>query len=256
MVAAVYRVKGSSHTAILVTETKTVVQFITMEDVANVRKMEPRGFHLEWEEMTNYPVRRCAELYLGTAAYREMSSQVRDRLERIMADPATEFDPESINVNPKETAMATATAPKKTAPTKPTSAPAKTAPAKTAAKAPPAAPQKPVAKSVPAKTAPAKTAPNGISTVVAQAGKGKSVAAPKTAAVVARPVNDEKLKVADPAKVNRGETAEYVEVAKGLKTFTRQQLHDAMVAKGKDSKKARIKIADCVYFKVFTAAKA
>lgn len=271
MAAAVFRSKGTTYTCLRVTETPKAVHFITMASL-QLEKTDPRTFYLEWEEFTNYPVRRAAEVYLGAGEYREIAPQVREHLERIVADPATDYDPARIN-QPKETDMnapAKQPATSKTGTNKASAAPAKTkvagstTPAKTAAPAKQAVPAKTTpAKTVPAKTAPAKTAakkaPNGMDTVLKQATAKTAPAkqaAPTKAAPVARtaPNSDQKLKVAEPDKPRRGTTGEFVEEALKLKTFTRQQLHDAMVKKGYESKPARIKIADCVYFKVFVEA--
>lgn len=259
MTAAVVRMRGSSHTAIRVSVGPKFTTFIPMETLA-LTKLDNREFHNDWEEYTVYPVRRAAQLYLKDQ-FREIPQQARECLEKIVADPATVFDETRINQPSKEETMATKTAPAKTpatskvaaAPAKPA---AKAAPAKPAAKAaaaPAKAPAKPAAKAAPAK-APAKA--NGISTVVAQAGKKAPAknAAPAAKVPPVRPANDEKLKVDEPEKARRGTTAEFVAEAVKLKTFTRQQLHDVMVKKGHESKAARIKIADCVYFKVFVAA--
>ena len=260
MTAAVVRLRGSSHTAIRVSVGPKFTTFIPMETLA-VTKLDNREFHDDWEEYSVYPVRRAAELYLKDQ-HREIPQQARECLEKIVADPATVFDEARINQpTQKEATMATKTAPVKTpatsksaaaaAPTKPLKG-AATAPAKTAAPAKPAAkaaPVKPAAKAAPAKA-------NGINTVVAQAGKKApaKTAAPAAKVPPVRPANDEKLKVDEPEKARRGTTAEYVAEALKLKSFTRQQLHDVMVKKGHESKAARIKIANCVYFKVFVAA--
>jgi hypothetical protein len=257
--AAVVRMRGSSHTAIRVSVGPKFTTFIPMETLA-LTKLDNREFHNDWEEYTVYPVRRAAQLYLKDQ-FREIPQQARECLEKIVADPATVFDETRINQPSKEeTTMATAT---KTAPAKKAPATSKVAaaPAKPAAKAAPAkpaaAPAKPAAKAAPTKPAakaPAKA--NGISTVVAQAGKKAPAknAAPAAKVPPVRPANDEKLKVDEPEKARRGTTAEFVAEAVKLKTFTRQQLHDVMVKKGHESKAARIKIADCVYFKVFVPA--
>lgn len=251
---AVCRQRGSSHTCIRLSIGTKFTTFIPMDGLT-VSKLDNKSFHLEWEDMPEYPVRRAAELYLGTCSYREMDAAAKGQLQRIMADPASAFDPNfSLNA-PKEDTMATAAASKnpaakKTAPPPAAkaaaAAPAKTAPAKKAA----------ANGAVPAKTAPAKK--NGMDTVVAQSAKAPAkTAAPtkKTGAPVAtRAPNDEKLKVAAPDAPRRGVTAEFVAEAAKLKTFTRQQLLDVMTKKGHEVKAARIKIADCVYWQIFVAA--
>lgn len=276
MTAIVVRDIGSSHTAIMLSEGPKFTTFIPMASLA-VERLDNRTFHDTWAEFEDYPVRRAAQLYLAEQ-FREITPQAREHLERIVADPVTAFDESRMfpnlqsTVTSKEIIMATSTktAPAKTPATsklagKPATVPAKQV--KPAAKTAPAAKQAAPAKVAPAaKTAPAKTpAKNGIATVVDQASKAAASKAPaktpaKTAANKAatkppvRPANDEKLKVVDATAPRRGETADYVAEAIKLKSFTRQQLHDVMVSKGKDSKAARIKIADCVYFKVFAAA--
>lgn len=252
MTAAVFRAKGSSHTCIRVSEGSKFVHFVPMESL-KLERMEAREFYNEWEEFTTYPVRRAAQLYLGATQYREMDDKAREHLESIVADPATVFDARIFPQPKEETIM---NAPAKQPATSKLASKASAAPAKTkvAGKADTKAPAK--------KAAP-KAAPNGIDTVTKQAGKAPAkqaapakTAAPAKAAPVPRtsPNADQKLTVAEPDKARRGVTQEFVNEAIKLKTFTRQQLLDKMVAKGHDTKAARIKIADCVYFKVFVEA--
>ncbi len=68
-------------------------------------------------------------------------------------------------------------------------------------------------------------------------------------------VDERSFTVAEPDKAHRGATAEFVaealKLSKRKGSFTRAALLEAMVANGADPAAARIKIADCVYFKVF-----
>jgi hypothetical protein len=144
---------------------------------------------------------------------------------------------------------------------------AEAAPAKKAAKLKPGVPSTPAAIAA-AKKAAAKDKPADVSVgtpkdmkpakgaakkapIVTETPKKAAKAAPKVASAKAL----EKLKVAEPDKARKGETADYVAAAKRFKNgFTRDQLHETMVKAGKEDKAARIKIADCVYFEVFVPA--
>lgn len=275
---AVFRLKGQSYTCILVTEGAKFVYFVPMSSL-QLEKAESREFYTEWEEYKLYPARRAAQLYLSATQYREMSPKAREHLEAIVADPATAFDPARILPQSKEETDMNAPT-KQPATSKSTKASA--APAKTNAASPTAPAKKAAAskvapngmdtvvkqtaaatKTAPTKQAAVKTAPTKQATPAAKTpaaktpAKGDKQAAPaaKTAPVArAAPNADQKLKVAEPDKPRRGVTQDFVNEAVKLKTFTRQQLLDKMVAKGHDAKAARIKIADCVYFEVFAAA--
>jgi len=263
--AVVCRRKGQSYTCIRLSIGATHTHYISLATLA-VQKAPNREFHEAWGEYPEYPVRRAAELYLGTP-HRELEPQARRHLEAIVRDPATVYNLDAMQPK-EETTMATATA-KKTAPAKkaaPTAAkhpmrrstdpkPEAKAPAKAANKAPAKQPVKPAAKA-PAK-APAKAAKqaNGIATVV----NGAKPPAKQAAAAAAKPgatraPNDEKLKVIAPDVPRRGVTGEFQDEAIKLKVFTRQQLVDRMVSKGHDAAAARIKVADMVYFKILAAA--
>lgn len=227
--AIVCRRRGTSYTCIRVKETATMTHFVPMDTLA-VEKINSREFHEEWEPYEAYPVRRAAELYLQTP-FRQISAEARAHLAQIVVDPTTVYDLEPAKP------VAKAAQPKK----EPTMAKAKkvgeaaATPVKTAA-----AKKAPAAKKVAAKSAPAKNAAPAKKTVAAN--------------LPARAPDTTKYKVIDSEKPRRGETAEYVAVAAKLKTFTRQSLIDAMVKAGKEEPKARIKVADMVYFKVIEAA--
>lgn len=270
MSAAVFRTKGQSYTCIRITDGQKQVHFIPMSSL-QIEKLDTREFYTNWEEFPSYPVRRAAELYLGAGQYREIAPQAREHLERIVANPATEYDPAHIFPNPsKEPIMnAPAKQPATSKTGKASTAPAKTKVAGTTkpaatSKTKPANGMDTVVKQATAAAANKKVAPGKQAAPAKTAAPAKSAAktapgkqaAPAKAAPVARtaPNADQKLKVAEPDKPRRGVTQEFVNEAVKLKTFTRQQLHDAMVKKGHDSKAARIKIADCVYFKVFVEA--
>jgi len=257
--AAVCRRIGQSYSCIRVKTDDTHAYFIPMASMA-LEKAHLREFRADWEEFSEYPVRRAAEVYLEAGKYREIDPKVRDHLKAIVKDPLTVY-----NLTPKlpqptkDIEMATA----KTAPAKKTAA-ASGAPAGkgTISKTPVAAPNKPAAKTPAAKTPAAKTAPaknaaaktpakNGIATVVSGAKPPAKNAATSAKAPPVRAANDEKLKVADATAARRGETAAYVEEAVKMKTFTRQQIADKMVSLGRDPGKARVKVADCVYWEIF-----
>ncbi len=87
-----------------------------------------------------------------------------------------------------------------------------------------------------------------------KAGKAPK-AEPVAATAVRGRVDERSFTVAEPDKAHRGATAEFVaealKLSKRKGSFTRAALLDAMVANGAAPAAARIKIADCVYFKVF-----
>lgn len=227
--AIVCRRAGTSYTCIRVAESDTHTSYIPMETLQLV-KVDSREFHMDWEAFDAYPVRRAAELYLATP-FREISDKARAHLERIVVDPTTVYE-----IEPKP-AVKTAQ-PKKEpnmARAKKVSAPVTESPAKASPKATKVAGSKTdVTKTAPTKQVAAKTAP----------AKGN---------LPARAADDKTYQVIESDKPRRGETAEYVAVAQKLKTFTRQKLIDAMVKIGKEEAKARVKVADMVYFKVVEA---
>lgn len=224
-IAVVCRRRGTSYTCIRVGVGSKFTSFIPLETLT-LSKTDNREFHDEWEEYTEYPVRRAAELYLK-APHRQIDSKTKAQLAAIIVDPTTvyEIEPQPPKKEPTMAKIATAAAKKAPAAKK---AVEKTAPAATKA------PVKTAATKAPAKTPVAK----------ADAAKVGATKAPDTT----------KYKVIAPDAPRRGETADYVAQAVKMKTFTRSALFDAMVAQGKDPAKAKIKIADLVYFKVVEAA--
>jgi len=110
----VCRRRGQSYTCIRVAVGRKFTYYIPMDSLG-LKKADNREFHDEWEEFPEYPVRRAAELYLGATQYREMSPKAQEHLERIVADPATPYDPARIIPLKEEPQM---TDVKKTAPAK------------------------------------------------------------------------------------------------------------------------------------------
>lgn len=229
--AIVCRRRGTSYTCIRVKETATKTHFVPMETL-QVEKIDSREFHNEWEPYEAYPVRRAAELYLQTP-FRQISSEARAHLEQIVVDPTTVYD-----LEPSKPVA-------KAAQLKKEPSMAKAKKVGEAAATPVAAKKAPAAKKV---AAPAKAAAKTAAPTKAPA---KQPAPAKAAAPAAgRAPDTTKYQVIESEKPRRGETAEYVAVASKMKTFTRQALIDAMVKAGKEEAKARVKVADMVYFKV------
>lgn len=262
----VCRQTGTSHSCVRIAIGETHTTFLPMETM-QLEKLTNREFALNWKPYEVYPVGRAAKVYLGAAQYREIEPQVRKILERILSNPATpiDLDPSvfpSSTSHQKETVMSEAksatpetTAAKKTV--KNAAAPAKkaakSAPAAAAKKVPgkqAAAAKQPAAKKA-AKSAPGKQAVAAVAKTLAKGNK-QAAAAKKP---LGRPASNEKLRVLDPEAPRRGATADFVAAAIKLKTFTRQELTDAMIKAGYEEKAARIKVADMVYFEVIGAAK-
>lgn len=113
---AVYRRKGQSYTCITTKEDAKFVHFIPMATL-QLERAERRDFHTEWEEYPEYPVRRAAELYLGSGEYREIGPKETAHLEAIR-DGSPSYNLDEPQPKPKEPNMATvakkqpATAPK------------------------------------------------------------------------------------------------------------------------------------------------
>lgn len=239
--ACVCRRIGQSYSCIRVKTDDAHAYYIPMASLA-VEKAHLRDFRADWEEFPEYPVRRAAECYLEAGKYQELDPKVRDHLKAIVKDPLTVYN--LTPTTPKETEiMATA---KKTAP-------AKTPVAKKADTKAPGV-KAPAGTGTISKTAKAAPNKNGIATVVSGAKPPAKTATATAKAPPVRAANNEKLKVADASAARRGETAAYVEEAVKLKTFTRQQIADKMVSLGREPDKARIKVADCVYWEIFVRA--
>lgn len=255
----VCRRRGQSYTCIRVAVERKFTYYIPMDSL-ELKKADNREFHDEWEEFTEYPVRRAAELYLGATQYREMSPKAQEHLERIVADPATSYDPARIIPLKEEPQM---TDVKKTAPAK-QPATSKVAAAKQPAtsKVAPAkqAEAKPLA---PAKKAPAKAAsPMDFMVNEAKKAGAKSAAAaeakpakaaakapakqaapakaePKAKGGAARKPDDRKYTVGDDSSIKRGISRDFVDTAKKLKKFTRADLVEAFKDKADEEHTVR-----------------
>ena len=92
----------------------------------------------------------------------------------------------------------------------------------------------------PAAKTPAKKAANGIDTIVKASAKtpakvpAKKAAAPAKKVPVAKQADDTQYKVADDSSIKRGDVRTFVDVAKGLKKFKRDELVAAVLKKAKD----------------------
>lgn len=249
----VCRRRGQSYTCIRVAVERKFTYYIPLDSL-ELKKADNREFHDEWEEFTEYPVRRAAELYLGATQYREMSPKAQEHLERIVADPATSYDPARITPLKEEPQM---TDIKKTAPAKQPAtskvaaakqpATSKVAPAKQAEAKPLAPAKKAPAKAVSpmdfmvneAKKAGAKSAAAAEAKSAKAAAKAPAKAPAKQAAPVkaepkakggaARKPDDRKYTVGDDSHVKRGDSRLFVDSAKKLKKFTRAELVSAVV---------------------------
>jgi len=240
-------------------------------DSLGLKKADNREFHDEWEEFPEYPVRRAAELYLGATQYREMSPKAQEHLERIVADPATPYDPARIIPLKEEPQM---TDVKKTAPAK-QPATSKVAAAKQPATSKVAAAKQPATSKVaaakqaeakplaPAKKAPAKAARSMYFMVneVMKAGAKRAAAAgakpakaaakapakqaapakaePKAKGGTARKPDDRKYTVGDDSSIKRGISRDFVDTAKKLKKFTRAGLVEAFKDKADEEHTVR-----------------
>ena len=243
----VCRRRGQSYTCIRVAVGRKFTYYIPMDSLG-LKKADNREFHDEWEEFPEYPVRRAAELYLGATQYREMSPKAQEHLERIVADPATPYDPARIIPLKEEPQM---TDVKKTAPAK-QPATSKVAAAKQPATSKVAAAKQAEAKPLaPAKKAPAKAARSMYFMVneVMKAGAKRAAAAgakpakaaakapakqaapakaePKAKGGTARKPDDRKYTVGDDSSIKRGISRDFVDTAKRLKKFTRADLVEA-----------------------------
>ena len=243
----VCRRRVQSYTCIRVAVGRKFTYYIPMDSLG-LKKADNREFHDEWEEFPEYPVRRAAELYLGATQYREMSPKAQEHLERIVADPATPYDPARIIPLKEEPQM---TDVKKTAPAK-QPATSKVAAAKQPATSKVAAAKQAEAKPLaPAKKAPAKAARSMYFMVneVMKAGAKRAAAAgakpakaaakapakqaapakaePKAKGGTARKPDDRKYTVGDDSSIKRGISRDFVDTAKKLKKFTRAGLVEA-----------------------------
>jgi hypothetical protein len=102
---AVYRRRGQSYSCITTKEDAKFVHFIPMETL-KLEKAERREFHEGWEEFSDYPVRRAAELYLGAGEFREIGPKELAHLEAIR-DGSPSYNLDEPQPKPKEPQMAT-----------------------------------------------------------------------------------------------------------------------------------------------------
>lgn len=104
---AVYRETGQSYTCITTKEDAKYVHFIPMATL-QLEKVACRDFYSEWEEYSQYPVRRAAETYLGAGEFREISGEVKAHLNAIRTGaPAYNLEEPKLKPNEKEPIMAT-----------------------------------------------------------------------------------------------------------------------------------------------------
>ena len=101
----VYRRRGQSYSCITTKEDAKFVYFIPMETL-KLEKAERREFHEGWEEFSDYPVRRAAELYLGAGEFREIGPKELAHLEAIR-DGSPSYNLDEPQPKPKEPQMAT-----------------------------------------------------------------------------------------------------------------------------------------------------
>jgi hypothetical protein len=259
---AVYR--DNTHTAIVIDRTDTHFLYVPLASL-KIEKISHKDFASEWVAYPEYPVRRAAEVYLRAGDYRQIPAQTREHLNRIVADPATEYQVfESSSTIIKGTAtmakspatrngmssVKEALAPKgkpvkATAPAvdaKPKGKPA-TTPAEALKKGTPVVKTdgKPVTAATKGKPAPA--SPVGKPAPAAPVGKPAPAVKVKPAAAAAgdkparnRIPDDVKYKVVDTSRVKRGFLAEFVAKAQTLKVFTREKLEAEFSERGGDTR--------------------
>ena len=230
------------RTCIVLSRTPSGVSYITLAALS-LEKTTLKAFDAEWTEYPEYPVRRAAELYLGAAQYRKIPAQVSELLRGIVEDPSTLYPTFESSIRKYIMAKTTKAAPAKTAKTA-AAAPAKNpfAALAAAAQLKPAAP----AKAAPAKAAPAKAAKPTAAPV-------KAATPAKAAKAAAAPAASDKLANTDAVK--RGFLREYVEVARGLKTCTREALEQHWGGRAADAKMGTY-FPYCVGKGIFEPAKA
>jgi hypothetical protein len=244
---AVYR--DSTHTAIVIGRTDTHFLYVPLASL-KVEKISHKDFASEWVAYPEYPVRRAAEVYLRAGDYRQIPAQTREHLNRIVADPATEYQVfESSSTIIKGTAtMAKSPATRNGMSSvkealahkgKPVKATAPAVDAKPKGK-PATTPAEALKKGTPVvKTdgKPAAAAPVAAKGKPAPAVKGK----PAAAAAGDKPArnripDDVKYKVVDTSRVKRGFLAEFVAKAQTLKVFTREKLEAEFSERGGDTR--------------------
>lgn len=252
---AVYR--DGTHSAIVFEIGAKAVTLITMATL-KVEEMRRVEFDTTFTPYTEYPVRRCAEIYLGSTQYRQIDPETRKLLEAIVADKATEY--KQFATTNQESEMPSKVTSK--VPSHPLRR-ASDAPLREALKAqgiaPSAAkggdkptPAKKAAETKEAKAAPAKKAAAPAKTTEKPAAKkapwdkgaaGKTAAAPAAKKAGGTPPTrapkfDEntKVKMGDTAKAKRGKMLTFIEAAIELaKKGKGQTTRGAIEAKVRDS---------------------
>lgn len=251
---AVYR--DGTHSAIVFEIGAKAVTLITMATL-KVEEMRRVEFETTFTPYDEYPVRRCAEIYLGSTQYRQIDPETRKLLEAIVADKATEY--KQFATTNQESEMPSKVTSK--VPSHPLRR-ASDAPLREALKAqgvPTAAskgdkptPAKKAAETKEAKAAPAKKAAAPAKTTEKPAAKkapwdkgaaGKTAAAPAAkkapaGGAVRAPKFDEntKVKMGDTAKAKRGKMLTFIEAAIELaKKGKGQTTRGAIEAKVRDS---------------------
>lgn len=231
---ALYR-DANRHHCISVGIERKFTYYIPMEAAeVKVHQMEHREFGLEFELITNYPVRRAAEIFLA-APDKEVSPKAKEHLEAILADPSYVYDTAQYSVpnvlKEKEMASKNAAAVAAEIAAKPAPKNKKEALAQAAEISGkpvgavksnpkgPAAPKAAAAEPAAKKAAPAKKAAK------------EEAPAPRGRAPAVAP--DARLKIGNADSVKRGYMLEFVNAAKALekasrgKGFTSEQMVDA-----------------------------
>lgn len=282
------------HTCIRIGLDQHHVQFIPMAAVLEVVELSHYEFEKQYTQLEDYPVKQAARMYLE-ATHLERSPIAKKHLDYLcgnsFVDPVqiTNFNEKESVMTP---AAQKAAAAKKGAPKAP---PAKVATAKPpvaargktdgahvpdpklvealskAKKAEESARAEDKGRKVAASAkfagapsakkvaAPAPTLPikaKGAVKVAPGVAQKVKVVAPNAKKDTVRATDATKYTLVDSDKPRKGATADACAIAKKLGTsFTRPQLQVALEKAGWDAKVAKIKIADCVYFKVFAEAK-
>jgi hypothetical protein len=201
-VPAVYR-DANMHHCICVLLGTEIVEFIPLplgEMECTVAHLSRPVFLSAYKKVGDYPVKRAAQLFLHDAASKTISVEAREHLERIVANPAYEYDVSQFKPLPKERKLTMTDEVTNAA-----DAATKPAKKKPAVKAAPA--KKPAAKAAPAKKPVAKAAP-------AKKSAKKASAEPDTAT----------YKIGDASSVKRGFVREFVDAAIEMKKFQRDDL--------------------------------
>lgn len=102
---AVYR--DGTHTALVIEIRDKAVTMITMASL-KLEEMRRAEFDATFELFPDYPVKRAAEVYLGSGQYRQIDPETRTALEAIIGNKSMEYKPFVSSVQPsKEATMPT-----------------------------------------------------------------------------------------------------------------------------------------------------